>query len=99
MSKPIVRELLEKTDFGFKKFGSAGFRYELLAAPVVLPNDATSLISPATNCGWLNRFWKLAPNSKFTRSVMPNRLITLRSTLSIGGTWTELRPAVARAPI
>jgi hypothetical protein len=55
-ANPIVRELLEKTEAAFRNPGSAGFKYELLAAPVVLPNEATSLIRPATYWGWLKRF-------------------------------------------
>ena len=47
----MMRELLENTDEAFRNPGSAGFKYELLAALVVLPNDATSLIRPAMNCG------------------------------------------------
>src|SRR6185437_15440317 len=94
----MVRELLGKLAFAFKNPEDAGLRYEFLAASVVLPKEATSLIKPAMNCGWLKRLEKLAPNSKLTLSLTLNRLRTARSTLLIGGSRKVFRPAVARAP-
>src|SRR5262249_7681398 len=50
------------------------------------------------NCGWLNRFWKLAPNSNLTRSLILNLFRIDKSMLSIGGNCKVFRPALPRAP-
>src|SRR5260370_39689673 len=94
----MVRALLGKFTAAFKNEDDAGFRNLFLAPSLVLPNDRTSLSTPATYCGWLKRVCICAPNSKFNRSVKLNRFTTLTSTLSIGGSLRALRPAVAKAP-